>query len=54
MLPAAGDASLTEANVDHTVRGTSDTPPVVLGSFMVTGGELLSMPVATEMDTPEA
>jgi hypothetical protein len=54
MLLVSGDASFTEANVDHAIRGTKDTPPVVLGSFMVTNGEPLSISVDTEMDTPEA
>jgi len=49
-----GDAIHYEDDVVHTARGAGDEPTVVLGSFVLTTGEPLLMPVEMDMGTPVA
>ena len=49
-----GDATHYEDDVVHTARGAGDEPTVVLGSFVLTTGEPLLMPVEMDMGTPVA
>jgi quercetin dioxygenase-like cupin family protein len=47
-----GDAIYYEDDVVHTARGAGDEETVVLGSFVLTTGEPLLMPVDMDMGTP--
>ena len=49
-----GDAIFYEDDVVHTARGAGDEETVVLGTFVLTSGEPLLMPVDMEMATPAA
>jgi quercetin dioxygenase-like cupin family protein len=47
-----GDGIYYEDDVVHTARGAGDEPAVVYGSFVLTTGEPLLMPVDMNMGTP--
>jgi quercetin dioxygenase-like cupin family protein len=49
-----GDAIFYEDDVVHTARGAGDEETVVLGTFVLTSGEPLLMPVDMAMATPAA
>ena len=49
-----GDAIFYEDDVVHTARGAGDEEAVVLGTFVLTTGEPLLMPVDMAMATPAA
>jgi len=49
-----GDAISYEDDVVHTARGAGDEETVVLGTFVLTTGEPLLMPVDMAMGTPTA
>ena len=49
-----GDAIHYEEDVVHTARGAGSEPAVVLGTFVLTPGAPLLMPVGMDMGTPIA
>ena len=54
VLLERGDAIFYEDDVVHIARGAGDEPAVIFGTFVLTSGEPLTVPVDMEMATPAA